>query len=84
MFHPTMSLFPAVLCVLVEGGIEKPRPDATIIAAVGSQARVVTKVKVVRPDAEAGLPPPPAAVHFDKVAPSDSLSLTAGALGAGT
>jgi hypothetical protein len=58
--------------------------EVTVIAAVGMQARVVSKVKVHKADS-APTVPGPAAVNFDRVVLTgkEALSLTAGALGAG-
>ena len=63
----------------------------TVLAALGSQARVLTKVPVIAPDGSAASAKSPAAaagasaaVHFDKLdlsADKLHLSLTAGALG---
>jgi len=56
--------------------------DATVVAAVGHQAKVVTKVKVLREHADASVPSPNP-VHFDRLLGTEQLSVTAGTLGAG-
>ena len=91
--HPThahrtcdVPLIPAVLCVVAQGrGAEAHSAvvlgQATVLAAVNTQAKVVAKVRVVAgvPPSE---PPTPATVFFYRVVDADVLSLTAGALGA--
>lgn len=75
-----------MLCVVAQGrGAEAHNAvvlgQATVLAAVNTQAKVVPKVRVV-----AGAPPSesptPTTVFFDRVVDADVLSLTAGALGA--
>jgi hypothetical protein len=64
--------------------------EVTVLAALGSQARVLSRVRVLRGDdaAAAAAPATGAGVHFDRLpptpAPGDGVSFTAGALGAGT
>ncbi len=57
-----------------------------MVAAIGKEARLIPKVKVLSSSSLAHAPNTVQLVHFDKVQPGDiSLSLTAGAvLGAGT
>ena len=77
------------LCVVATG----PGADAhamvkagkvTVLAAVGSQARVLTAVPVVLPGGEVGPDGKGAVVSFDRIKAGDSLALTAGPLGAAT
>ncbi len=77
-----------VFCIFAEGRGAKTHSavllgQATVLAAINSQAKVLSKVKIVIGEIPAPLPPSNA-VYFDRVRDSDSLSLTAGALGAGT
>ena len=55
---------------------------ATVLAAVNTQAKIVTKVAVVPETLPPLSPHKSLPVTFDRVADTDSLSLTAGALGA--
>lgn len=54
----------------------------TVIAAVGLQARVISKVQVKL--SGQALPAGPPSVHFDRKPGTETLSITASALGAGT
>lgn len=57
--------------------------DATVVAALGTQAKVVAKVKVLKEGTDPSTVKQPNPVFFDKLTAEEPLSLTAGTLGAG-
>lgn len=69
----------------VDGHSSVKAGEATVLAAIGAQARVLTKVRVLRADGSTVAPSGGAlpSVHFDRLPLSggESISLTAGALG---
>jgi hypothetical protein len=80
----------AVLYVVAHGAEAEAHPNfgtsgevGTMVAAVGNQARVISKVKLKRESDDLAAVPAAPPVSFDKLTGQEQLSCTVGSFGAG-